>query len=87
MLQTARHSIFTDIFDMVNLKNSRNEHEQHLFLITLLAFPILNLYLAINIEAFAESTLMKKILSTIRRKKQPKNPYNQLIASQPNMLL
>ncbi|KAE9523697.1 hypothetical protein AGLY_015915 [Aphis glycines] len=86
MLQTTRYSIFTDIFDMVNLKNSRDEQEQRLFLITLLAFPILNLYLAINIETFAESTLMKKLLSTIRRKKQPKNPYNQLIASQPNIL-
>lgn len=50
MLQTTRYSMFTDIFDIVNLKNSRNEKEQRLFLISLLAFPVLNLYLAINIE-------------------------------------
>ncbi|XP_025196662.1 probable cation-transporting ATPase 13A3 isoform X1 [Melanaphis sacchari] len=87
MLQITRNSTFTDIFDMVNLKNSPHEKEQRLFLITLLSFPILNLYLAIYIEEFAESTFMKKILSTIKQKKKPKNPYNQLIASQPNIFI
>lgn len=35
---------------MVKLENSHHAKEQQYFLISLLAFPILNLYLAVNIE-------------------------------------
>lgn len=50
ILQLNTFSTFTNIFDMVNLSTSHNEKEQRIFLISLLAFPILHFYLAANIE-------------------------------------
>lgn len=50
VLQTNTLSVFTNIFDMVKLEKSPHANEQQLFLISLLAFPILNVYLAVNIE-------------------------------------
>lgn len=50
ILQTNKFSTLTDIFDIVNLKTSIHKKEQLLFFISLFAFPILNLYLAVNIE-------------------------------------
>lgn len=50
IMQTNKITTFGGIFNIVNLKNSNYESEQWIFLLTLLAFPILNLYLAINIE-------------------------------------
>ncbi|VVC28869.1 P-type ATPase, transmembrane domain,P-type ATPase, phosphorylation site,P-type ATPase, cytoplasmic [Cinara cedri] len=85
LLQTNIVSTFTDIFDLMNLNELRYAHEQQTFLLTLLAFPILNLYLAVNIEIFAESILLKKIINTVKRKKNTKHTYKQLITIEPNI--
>jgi len=49
-LQTNKFGVLTDVFDMVNTQTSHEKKAQRTYLVSLLAFPILNLYLAINIE-------------------------------------
>lgn len=57
LMQTSNISGIADAFDLVDVRDSRHEDEQRVFLLTLLVFPVLNLYLAVNIEVTASVVL------------------------------
>ncbi|XP_050438622.1 polyamine-transporting ATPase 13A3-like isoform X2 [Adelges cooleyi] len=82
LLQANAIPTFSKLFDIVVL-NRTHKKKQMLYLVTLLAFPLLHLYLAIMIEVLAESLVLKNFINFIRRKRKPKNTYKQL-ASNPS---
>ncbi|XP_050530519.1 polyamine-transporting ATPase 13A3-like isoform X2 [Daktulosphaira vitifoliae] len=85
MLQTIDVSTIKNIFDIVVLDQT-HENEQRLFLVTLLAFPVLHFYLAIMIEILGESMLLKICINIVKRKRAPKNIYKQVLNESSNFM-